>query len=291
MVRSLEKKWRALAPNVELQIRKEILTEYERGQKEATEKLNASEPDSKEYRVASRTRAYFLEQAGFVGKRIKVLQAIIDEMVPPAETEADKARIRKLSTLRQNSRMMLKRFLIVTPGFNADFTQRAGKENLEGVDVDAVLRTHGIRLVSLDNPERWGVGGEFVEPQKLLGLHPSDITRALKVISQAVSTKDLPVYENERSERATVVWLPMKSNGWQHPDKSRTVYPPRITRLAMNRSEKNTMTGWAVLRGWGRDLDIDLDPINGCNVEFEYNIEKGRFEALLSPDDVEEILL
>ena len=290
MIRSLEKKWRALNPQVELEIRESVLTEYKRGQAEAIAKRDASEPGSKDYRLGSHTLGYFLEQESIVQRRIKELQATISGMEPPAKTDEDKARARKLSKLRQNSEAMLKRFLIVTPGFNDDFLKFLDRvETIEGVDIDAVLRTHGIRLVSLDNPKRWEIGGETVEPQKLLGLHPNDITFALKVLRQA--TPNPPVSEDERSERATIVWLPMKDNGWQHPDENRTVYPPRIERLSLNHTPGNTDVGWAILRGWGTDLDHDLEPINGCMVEFEYNSAKGRYEALLSPDDVEEILL
>ena len=54
---------------------------------------------------------------------------------------------------------------------------------------------------------------------------------------------------------------------------------------------KSSHPGWAVLRGWGEDLDDGVDPINGCDVVFERVPSKGRFHALLNPEEVEEILL
>ena len=205
----------------------------------------------------------------------------------PSTMTADEisSRKRALARLRQNSETMLRYYLVVTPGYNDKFLSKLGISALGELDVDAVLRAENIRLVSLDNPERWTMDGNMVEPKKLLGLHPTDVASAIRVLKVSLS-KAIPVLnERERSERATVVWLPMKSNGWQHPDEGRTVYPSGISRLALNRSGKDV-----ILRGWGINLDSDTIPINGCDVNFRPT-QEGYFEALLDKDELEEILL
>ena len=102
------------------------------------------------------------------------------------------------------------------------------------IDVDDALRVEGIRLVSLDNPDRWTPDGQNVKPQKLLALHSADATPALRAIRAALGKATSPIGTDETAERAIVVWLPRKENGWQHPDPVRTVYPPRIERLALD---------------------------------------------------------
>ena len=216
---------------------------------------------------------------------------------PTTRTPDEKAsRRRKLAQLRQNSEMMLRYFVVVTPGHNAAFLDRLGLSAAEAIEpdqVDAVLRGENIRLVRLDNPERW-TDAEDVTPKKFMALHPSDVTSAIKALKRSFGKAGTRFHEAERAERATVIWLPAKGNGWQHPDPDRTVYPPRIERLALCHSSarrSELQPGWAILRGWGAELDELTEPINGCEVDFVDCPDKGRYEAMLSPDDVEEILL
>ena len=89
-----------------------------------------------------------------------------------------------------------------------------------------------------------------------------------------------PVRRNDLSA-PRVVWLPRQSNGFQHPDKSKTVYPPKIKRLALDHRR-------ATLRGWGYGLKIER--INGVIVEFDWNSKRIRFEALLTPEQIRDIL-
>ena len=292
----LEKKWRAMPAEHELQVRMEILVEEQRGLDEAQFALNAAEHGTKEYRIATQTINHFIGRVGKTKRRITRLRAgMIDISPVQSSDKIDAARARKLAQLRQNSEAMLGRFLVVTSDYNQAFLKRLGVADLAGLDVDTVLRLEGIRLVSLDNPERWSSEGHNVQPQKFMALHPTDVVPAIEALNTAlqamVNTSHQPGPEHEQAERATVVWLPKKANGWQHPDKLRTVYPPRIERLALDRSERGTQEGWAILRGWGVSLDQDLDPINGCEVDFEFNAGKNRYEALLDPDEIEEILL
>ena len=233
------------------------------------------------------------EYAVQIVERIRFHRSVTPHAKPraaglPADHEA--ARARKLAKLRQNSEAMLERFLVVTAGHNATFLEKLGVTKLENIDVDAVLRTENIRLVSLDNPERWSPDGQNVVPKKFLALHPSDVAPAIKALKESVEKLLVPINEGERTDRSTVVWLPQNDKGFRHPDPARTVYPPRITRLVLD-MRNMPYGGWAVLRGWGTKLDQETIPINGCEVTFDAVPEKDRFHALLDLDDVEEILL
>ena len=299
MIRSLENKWRALPPDRELLIRQEVLAEMQRALDEAKVMGAAAAPNSRESRVASQTVSYFLSETARVQGRIDELQALIadnsaDVLAAAARRIEDEAReknARQRARLRKNSKLMLKRFLVVTPEFNDEFLAKLGVKELGDLDVDAALRVVGIRLVSLDNPERWTPGGESVSPQKLFGLHPSDVSKAMKVLNLVVSMPAEDVPEEERAERATIVWLPRQTNGFQHPDPERTTYPPKYTRVALDHRNNVSPKGWAVLRAWGLDLDTAADPLNSCEVDFDAVPKKGRFEAALDPVEVEEILL
>ena len=262
----------------------EIFVEEQRGLEEARERRESAEPYTREWRIAERTVHHFLERVGKTQKRITTLRAEI--AAQPADGGED-----KLAALRRNSEIMLGRFLVVTPGHNAAFLDGLGVTDLKDVDVDAVLRAQNIRLVSLDNPKRWTPEGRDVEPQKFLALHPTDVVPALRALKESRKNATRPIDESERAERATVIWLPENAKRFRHPDPARTVYPPGIGRLAMDCRGKSSHPGWAVLRGWGADLDRGVDPINGCEVVFERVPSKGRFHALLNPDEVEEILL
>ena len=288
MVRRLEEKWRAMPPERELQVRMEILVEEQRGVDESRAVLDTAEPETKEYRLAYRNAGYFMGRVGRTQNRITLLRKQLGDTPPPMEN-VDEARSRKLAKLRSNSETMLGRFLVVTPGYNESFLERLSVTSLEGIDVDAILRAENIRLVSLDNPARWAEDGHKVNPQKFLALHPTDVVPAIKALVRSMTMTAFP--EEERSERATIVWLPRKRNGWQHPDPDRSVYPPNIERIALDCSERKTEDGWGILRGWGKDLDGAIDPINGCEVAFTWVPKKKRYEALLDPDDIEEILL
>ena len=211
-----------------------------------------------------------------------------------------RSRERALARLRQNSEMMLKRFLVITPGFNEEFLKRVGETDLAdiGVDMGAVLRAAGIRPISLDNPERWTTDGSTVEPKKLQGLHPNDIMDALKAMQRSIDAHLCPPPEDERAMRAVTVWRAMQRNGWQHPDPALTVYQPGVDRIAMCHSpegryavKRGLPDRWAIVRVFGPGAAGPLDPINGCEIETELNEDKGIYEAILDPDDVEEIRL
>ena len=290
MPQRLEEKWRAMPPERELQVRIEILVEEQRGLNESQERIGAAARGTKAYRLAERNSSHFLGRIARTQKRITVLRARI-AAAEPASEPLDDARARKLRTLRQNSTAMLGRFLVVTRGHNAELLEKLGVADLGDVDVNTVLRAENIRLVSLDNPERWTMEGRGVTPQKFLALHPTDVKVAVEALMGAIDASLQPVPDGERAERATVIWLPRNRKKFQHPDPKRTVYQPRIDRLALDHRNSNSPKGWAILRGWGTDIDKDLDPINGCEVAFEAVAGKGRYEALLDPDEVEEILL
>ena len=211
-------------------------------------------------------------------------------------------RERKLAQLRFNSETMIKRFLVITPGFNADFLTKvhSTQTNLAdmGVDVDAVLQAAGIRPISLDNPERWIMDGAGVEPKKLKGLHPSDVTDALVAMQRSIDAHLCPPPEDELAERAVTVWRVMQPNGWQHPDPRLTIYQAGVDRIAMCRApegryavKRGLPDGWAIVRVFGDNAAGPLEPINGCEIETEWNKDKKTYEAILDPDDVEEILL
>ena len=290
-IKRLEKKWRALPPDREIIIRREILEVQQEALAELREKHGGSH----------RNIDYFIESIGFTERRIEELNAYIADssaevLAEAARLEEEKARAKKArqrARLRENSQRMVDRFLVVTSGFNDKFLEKLGVDGLGDLDVDALLRARGIRLVTLDNPDRWAPGGENITQLKLLGLHPSDVNTAMKIISLSLISEDSEeTLEKERfSVPSVIVWLPKKKNGWQHPDPERTVYPPKITRLALNHKNKKMPKGWGTLRGWGTDLEKGVDPINGCEVEFDEVPEKGRYEAGLDPDDVAEILL
>ena len=291
MSRHLEEKWRAMPCERELQVRMEILVEEQRGLCEAQERREAVEPYDTEWRIADRAVQHFLERVGKTQRRITKLRSEIAAEPPSRPELTDDARARKLSDLKLNSEVMLGRFLVVTPGYNAPFLVKLG-HGLADIDVDAVLRAENIRLVSLDNPERWTPEGRDVEPQKFLALHPTDVIPAIQALKASLGKADRKIDEDERAERATVVWLPRNDKGFHHPDPARTVYPPGIGRLAMDCRRKSSHPGWAVLRGWGTELDRGVQgPINGLEVDFVLVPGKGRYHALLDPGDVEEILL
>ena len=294
-MRRLEEKWRAMPPERELQVRMEILVEEQRGLDESRERRNGAKVGGKVYRLADRNSQHFFERTLRTRRRITVLRAEISaEASTMIEESIDDARARKLRKLRQNSEAMLGRFLVVTPGHNETFLAKldAGSEYFDGIDVDAVLRAENIRLVSLDNPERWTSEGRNVVPQKFLALHPSDIVPALRALDKARENASSSVDEAERAERATIVWLPENAKRFRHPDLARTVYPPDIDRLALDCRDRSSHPGWAVLRAWGSSaLESYSDPINGCKVDFDFIFGKSRYHALLDPDDLEEILL
>ena len=81
-----------------------------------------------------------------------------------------------------------------------------------------------------------------------------------------------------------VRWLPRKDNGFRHPNPVGTVYPSNIDRLALRHDKR----GGAILRGWGSGLGDEI--VNGVAVQFEYIESLERYEAELTPEQVEEIL-
>ena len=228
--------------------------------------------------------------------------AKINPDVLPADHRA--ARARKLARLHKNSKAMLARFLVITPGHNAPFLAELGSTQTElghmGVDVDTVLRAANIRPISLDNPERWTPGGYTVQPLKFQGLHPTDVREAMSALHRSIDAHLCPPPVVERAERATIVWLPRKPNGWQHTDPTLTTYPPGIRRIALKHDEPQG--GWAKIRvfleddwvhvvGHYEDRDSEWPSLNGLVPELTQNVKKARFEGELTPEDVEEILL
>ena len=295
-VRRLEEKWRALPPDRELEIRLEVLDGQQLGYNESRERRDAAQPDTKAFRVADAAMNYFTESIAYTENRIAELKAspppTDDEMQARERKQEDEKRARMRRRVRKNAQIMVERFTVVTPGHNAAFLSMLDVSSIDGADVDAVLRVAGIRLIRLDNPERYAEGGESVDPQKFFALHPDDVQPAIRVLREFFERSPRPAIEkSEQAERATVVWLPRQDNGFQHPDKKRTTYPPNIERLALDHRKKNAPHGWAILRGWGTNLDKGIDPINGCEVEFDEVPGRGRFEAGLDPDEVKEILL
>ena len=285
MPKRLEEKWRAMPPERELQVRMEILTEEQRGLDEAQATRETAKPNTSAFRLADRDTHHFLGRVGKTQKRITKLRDLLATKQPIKDISA--ARARKLRKLYQNSQTMLGRFLVVTPGFNQAFLKKLEVTELGDFDVNAVLQTERIQLITLDNPERWTPQGSEVVPKKFLALHPMDVNPAIRVLKAAMVA---PTSKVEQSERSTIIWLPPNKNDFQHPDEDRTTYPPKITRLALDLRDRSSHPGWAVLRGWGTNLDAGVDPINDCEVDFEAVPNKGRFQALLDPDELEEIL-
>ena len=86
-----------------------------------------------------------------------------------------------------------------------------------------------------------------------------------------------------RAPRAHVVWLAAQTNGFQHPDPTRTVYPEGISRLAL---DHRRATG-SVLRGWGGRSPSTI--VNGIIVTWTRT--RKRWEAQLSTEDAEKITI
>ena len=294
----LEKKWRALPPERELKIRLEILVEETRGLDESKATCDTATPGTKTYRVAEQSLHHFMTRCGRTEKRIAELLVAIKAKPPRSSNDEaarslteEQTRARQLRRLRANAQTMVERFLVVTPGFNSDFLDKLGVTSLD-VNVDAVLKAHGIRLVSLDNPARYGPDRNQIRPLKFLALHPDDVTAAVKILRPMVAAKG-PAKVSKRKPldpkavfgKKMVVWLPRKANGWQHPNRTLTTYPDRITRLALEHSTPKRRTrippGHAILRGWGANLRTER--INNTTVPFSYVADKRRYEANLGP--------
>ena len=91
----------------------------------------------------------------------------------------------------------------------------------------------------------------------------------------------VPVKPIIDSKRPHVVWLPVQTNGFQHPDPDKTVYPEGVKRVAL---DHRPAVG-SVLRLWG-----DPPPdINGISLELVRITKRGRWHATLTPEDAEKI--
>ena len=88
-----------------------------------------------------------------------------------------------------------------------------------------------------------------------------------------------------RQERSHVVWLPAQTNGFQHPDKERTVYPSGVTRVALD----HRPAAGSVLRIWGSEVPPILFGIGLSDVRKDK--KRRRWEAELSTEDAEKIRL
>ena len=244
------------------------------------------------------TREVLLPLVRRRGGRVETIEGFLAS----ADPLIDDARERKLRQLHQNAETMAARFLVITPGHNAEFLRRLNAEHIDAEIVDAVLRAQNIRPVSLDNPARWTPEGYTVQPKKFQGLHPHDVTDALDALQRSIDAHLCPFSEDERAERATLVWLPRQANKWQHVDPTRSTYPPGIRKVALRHDQPHK--GWAKIRvfledDWehiaGETFSVDettpWPPLNGCVLDLSENEKKSRFEGVLTPDDVEEILL
>ena len=85
------------------------------------------------------------------------------------------------------------------------------------------------------------------------------------------------------SERPHVVWKTAQTNGFQHPDLEKTKYPEGVKRVAL---DHRPAIG-SVLRLWG-DPPLKL---NGIELTLLRITKKGRWEAVLTPEDAEKILI
>ena len=90
-----------------------------------------------------------------------------------------------------------------------------------------------------------------------------------------------PVTPVQLSKRPHVVWLKAQTNGFQHPDPDRTVYSEGVKRVAL---DHRPAIG-SVLRLWG-DPPPDL---NGVELTLVRITKRGRWEAVLTPEDSEKI--
>ena len=106
-----------------------------------------------------------------------------------------------------------------------------------------------------------------------IGFHERDLSGAQPVKTPA-----------PRAPRAHVVWLPAQTNGFQHPNKARTVYPDGISRLALDHRKVSS----SILRAWGTE---PKDRVNSIPLVWKRIKKKRRWEANLSMDDAEKILL
>ena len=151
-------------------------------------------------------------------------------------------------------------------------------------EIDLIFLVGQIASLLLDPVE---VAGRRQRWQEYLK-RPS--TRALMRAGQPVKfhERDLsddppPVKPVPSSTRPHVVWLPAQTNGFQHPDPKLTVYPEGVKRVAL---DHRPAIG-SVLRLWG-------DPkknINGVELELVRITKRGRWEAVLTTDDAEKILV
>ena len=96
---------------------------------------------------------------------------------------------------------------------------------------------------------------------------------------------DAPLVRRNDLDTPGVGWLPKQYNGFQHPDPSKTVYPPGIERLALDRRKDVGAT----LRGWG-SRTLGYETINDVVVEFTYISKRSRYEAKLTPKQLKRIL-
>ena len=85
------------------------------------------------------------------------------------------------------------------------------------------------------------------------------------------------------TKRPHVVWLKAQTNGFQHPDPERTVYPEGVKRVAL---DHRPAIG-SVLRLWG-DPPLKL---NGIELTLLRITKRGRWEAVLTPEDAEKIVI
>ena len=78
MTKSIEEKWRALPPEKELEIRREVLAEEQRGLAESQAAFKAAEPGTREERVAIKNTKHFLGRIKETEERIIFLRELIN---------------------------------------------------------------------------------------------------------------------------------------------------------------------------------------------------------------------
>ena len=209
----------------------------------------------------------------------------------------EQARIQKLKKkpasyyrrLRANAQTMVARFMVITNGHNYRLCQEVGVFAMSEAPVRAIMKRLDIRAIRLDNPERYAFdeNGQRVIPDTLKfdAIHPDDIKKVVRELRKETKTSRINLTKAEKhAERVTIRWKPKQDNDWQHSDESST-YPLGMIRLAL----KHLPDGSGHLRAFG--IVRPTEDLNGAVLEFEHNPGKERYEAELTPEAVQEILL
>ena len=115
-------------------------------------------------------------------------------------------------------------------------------------------------------------------------------TRALMKTGQPVKFYERNLSDDDPTpvivpltKRPHVVWLKAQTNGFQHPDPARTIYPEGVKRVVL---DHRPAIG-SVLRLWG-----DPPPkLNGIELTLLRITKRGRWEAVLTSEDAKKIVI